>query len=118
MTQSSSSPRDPYSTLGVDRDAEQGEIKRAYFRLVREYSPEQAPEKFQEIRAAYERVKSPERRAQTDLFLLQAPPETPNRRRPSYDLEVRDDDIVALAREIRLADVDPDVYVRDQEGSE
>ncbi|MGH2544165.1 MAG: hypothetical protein ACRDIB_15300, partial [Ardenticatenaceae bacterium] len=60
-------------------------------------------EKFQEIRAAYERVRTPERRAQADLFLLQPPPATPNRRSPTYDLTVHLEDIVQLALELELA---------------
>lgn len=96
---------DPYRVLGVDRQASEAEIKRAYFRLVREYSPEREPERFQEIRAAYERLRTPERRAQTDLFLLQPPPALPNRRRPTYDLSVHPEDIVALALELGLAEL-------------
>lgn len=106
MMMSPQKPSDPYAVLGIARDAEQGEIKRAYFQLVRKYTPEQAPEKFQEIRAAYDKLKTPERRAQADLFLLQPPPETPNRRRPSYDVTVHDEDIIVLAREIAIAQME------------
>ncbi|HBY93459.1 MAG: DnaJ domain-containing protein [Ardenticatenaceae bacterium] len=101
----SRSLQDPYATLGLSRRAADAEIKRAYFRLVREYSPEREPEKFQEIRAAYEQLKTPERRAQTDLFLLQPPPEMPNRRRSGYDLAVHPEDIIALALELGLAEL-------------
>ena len=48
---------DDYKTLGLEQGASQKEIKRAYFSLVRKYSPEEAPEKFREIREAYERLK-------------------------------------------------------------
>ncbi len=47
---------DCYQTLGVSRDASPAEIKKAYFRLVREHSPEKDPEGFQKIRAAYEEI--------------------------------------------------------------
>lgn len=45
-----------YQILGLSEGAEQKEIKRAYFKLVRQYSPEKDPERFQQIREAYERL--------------------------------------------------------------
>lgn len=50
-----------YEILGISQDADPKEIKRAYFRLVRQYSPETDPERFQEIREAYEHLTAPER---------------------------------------------------------
>jgi curved DNA-binding protein CbpA len=97
------SNQDPYAVLGVARSAGDAEIKRAYFRLVREYPPERDPEQFQKIRAAYERVRTAAARAATDLFLLQPPPKMPSRRRPSYDLELHRHEVAALAREMALA---------------
>ncbi len=97
-------PSDPYAVLGVARRADEAEIKRAYFRLVREYSPEREPEKFQQIRAAYEQLRSPEARARTDLFLLQPPPDAlPKRRRGKYDLDLHAEDVIDLALELALA---------------
>jgi curved DNA-binding protein CbpA len=96
---------DPYAVLGVTRQADEAEVKRAYFRLVREFSPEKDPERFQEIRAAYEKVNTAESRAQTNLFLLQPPPELPRRRQPKYDLSVHREDIIDLALELGLADL-------------
>ena len=72
---------DPYRVLGLERRATEAEIKRAYFTLVRQFPPEQAPEKFQEIRAAYEKLRTAESKAQVDLFLIQPPPSVPTRRR-------------------------------------
>lgn len=46
-----------YEVLGLKEGASQAEIKRAYFSLVRQYSPEKDPEKFREIREAYEHLK-------------------------------------------------------------
>lgn len=50
-----------YKILGISQDADPKEIKRAYFRLVRQYSPETDPVRFQEIREAYEHLTAPER---------------------------------------------------------
>lgn len=48
--------RDDREVLGVSADADQKEIKKAYFKLVRQFSLEKDPERFQEIRGAYERL--------------------------------------------------------------
>ena len=47
-----------YEILGLEEGADEKEIKRAYFKLVRQFTPEKAPERFQEIREAYENLKS------------------------------------------------------------
>lgn len=46
-----------YDTLGLEPGASQAEIKKAYFKLVRQHSPESDPEQFQKIRKAYEQLK-------------------------------------------------------------
>lgn len=61
----------PYKVLGVDRNAAEAEIKQAYFKLVREHSPERDPEGFKRIRAAYEKLRAGGDRANTDLFLIE-----------------------------------------------
>jgi curved DNA-binding protein CbpA len=55
-----------YEILGVAETAEEGEIKRAYFGKVRKYQPDRFPEEFKEIRAAYETLTDPEKRAEYD----------------------------------------------------
>ncbi len=65
---------DPYAVLGLDKTAGQAEIKRAYFALIRQHPPESEAENFKLIRAAYEKLKTTARRAETDIFLLQPPP--------------------------------------------
>ncbi len=66
-------PRDYYEVLGVSRDADKEEIKRAYRRLARKYHPdvnkeEGAEERFKEINRAYEVLSEPEMRARYDRF--------------------------------------------------
>jgi curved DNA-binding protein CbpA len=60
----------PYKILGVERTANEAEIKQAYFALVREHPPERDPEGFKRIRAAYEKLRAGAERAETDLLLI------------------------------------------------
>jgi molecular chaperone DnaJ len=65
--------RDYYDILGVSRDADKEEIKRAYRRLARKYHPDVnkddgAEERFKEINRAYEVLSEPETRARYDRF--------------------------------------------------
>jgi hypothetical protein len=49
-------PDDPYELLGVERGASPRDLKRAYTALIRRYKPEQSPEEFRRVRAAYEQA--------------------------------------------------------------
>jgi len=53
-----------FEILGVDENASENEIRRAYARKIREYPPEKDPKNFQKIREAYEILMDPRTRAQ------------------------------------------------------
>jgi curved DNA-binding protein CbpA len=57
-----------YETLGVAKTAGDGEIKRAYFNMVRKYQPDRFPGEFKEIRAAYETLMDRQKRAEYDAI--------------------------------------------------
>lgn len=57
---------EPYQDLELERGADARAIKAAYFRLMRLHPPEKDPEAFQRIRAAYDLLSDPERRAAYD----------------------------------------------------
>ncbi len=59
---------DPFTILGVDETADDAEIRRRYLSLVRDFPPDRAPERFQEIRAAYEAVGDERRRLEMRLL--------------------------------------------------
>ena len=48
-----------YKALDVEVDASEKDIKRAYYRLVRQHPPEKEPEAFQKIREAYDTLSDP-----------------------------------------------------------
>jgi curved DNA-binding protein len=63
--------KDYYAILGVARDADQDEIRRAYRKLAREYHPDlnqesDAEDRFKELGEAYEVLSDPDRRARYD----------------------------------------------------
>ena len=59
---------DHYQTLGVDRNASQDEIKKAYRKLASQHHPDKGGDtkKFQDIQTAYSILSDPEQKAQYD----------------------------------------------------
>jgi curved DNA-binding protein CbpA len=60
--------RDPFTVLGVGEDADDGEIRRRYLALVRDFPPDRAPERFREYRAAYEALGDERKRLEMKLL--------------------------------------------------
>jgi len=87
---------DPYKILEVSQDATPGEIKKAYFRQIKQFPPEKAPEKFKEIRAAYEKLRTDQVRIETDMKLIWNPEgdfQAPSPEYSQYKSTITKDDI-------------------------
>ncbi len=59
---------DPYEVLGLEYNADTESIRLRYLELVRRHSPEREPERFAEIRAAYDELRDPIVSLQKRLF--------------------------------------------------
>ncbi len=59
-----------HETLGVSNTASEAEIRGRYLQLVREFPPDRAPERFAEIRAAFDELRNPAAQLQRKLLSL------------------------------------------------
>lgn len=66
---------DPFAVLGVDETAGDDEIRRRYLELVRRFPPDREPLPFQDIRSAYEALRTPRGRLEARLLGTGGPAE-------------------------------------------
>lgn len=59
---------DPYTTLGLTPDADDAAVRKRYLELTVQFPPEQHPDRFAAVRAAYEKVRTLDARARYGLF--------------------------------------------------
>src|SRR3954464_1206692 len=59
---------DPFQVFGLPPDADDAAVRQRYLELVRRHPPEQAPERFAAVRAAYERLRDRDARLRYRLF--------------------------------------------------
>lgn len=88
--------KDYYKILGIDKNASQEEIKKAFRQLARKYHPDvagkESEEKFKEINEAFQVLSDPQKRSQYDQFGSAAfrPEDFAGFRWPSFDELFRD----------------------------
>jgi DnaJ-class molecular chaperone len=62
----------PYEVLGVGPESTADEIRQRYLALVREFPPEREPQRFAQIREAYDQLRDPVASLERRLFNLTA----------------------------------------------
>jgi curved DNA-binding protein CbpA len=65
-------PSDPRSVLGIPRGAGDAEIRAAYLRKLKEFPPDRSPQKFEQVRDAYELLR--DRRQRFRYFVFSVDP--------------------------------------------
>lgn len=64
---------DPYQILGVSHADDEAAVRARYLELVRQFPPDREPERFAEIREAYDLVRDPVVSMENRLFAVSAP---------------------------------------------
>lgn len=67
----------PFDVLDVDEDASDADVKKAYFQMVRQFTPEKHAERFKQIREAYDLLKDPSQRLEAEVFNFTKPSSIP-----------------------------------------
>ena len=60
--------KNPFFVLQVAETASDDDVQKAYLRAIRQYPPDRAPERFQEIRTAFETLRTRRDRLRYHLF--------------------------------------------------
>ena len=63
----------PFEILDIDVSASDSEIKSAYLKKVRQFTPEQFPEEFKKIKEAYNAIGNSKKRIEFALFNVDEP---------------------------------------------
>jgi len=93
----------PYQILEIPGTATPEEIKSAYFKLIKKFPPEQDPEKFKIIRATYDSLKTPLKKAEADVFIFREPEESyeiPDEMKQGYNADINEEDIIEILMEL------------------
>ena len=61
---------DPYAILGLEPGVSEADVRRRYLELVRQHPPDRAGDRFTEIHRAYEELRDPAVRLESQLFDL------------------------------------------------
>src|SRR6476646_5336486 len=67
----------PYLVIGVPRDADDSQIRRAYLEALKQVTPETNPERFQALTRAYDLIKDQTSRLKYEAFNCDCPGDSP-----------------------------------------
>jgi curved DNA-binding protein CbpA len=67
----------PYLVLGVPREADDQQIRRAYLEAIKVATPESHPDRFKDLTAAYDKIKDETSRYRYELFHTDSPGDSP-----------------------------------------